>query len=384
MSDIDLLYTDVEDSLRSSLRDLLASRCPAESVIATYDGDRSAVDPLWGSVAVELGLAGLLVPESLGGAGASAREAAVVLEELGRSVAPVPFLTSAVVATAALGAVPVHVDGNAGPVSQVPTVLASELLSALAAGERTAALAVPLAASPMSFQPTVATGSGGLTGRVTSVAGALEADSLLVPVIAAGGGVEIHLVECAAVTATPVVSLDMSRQLADLSFEGVGSLVVVPAEAGEAAVRRALLVGAALMASEQLGVAQWCLDTTVAYLKERRQFGRVVGGFQALKHRLADLYTLVEQARAAARYAAATLTEGDPDAEVAASVAKAYCSDVAVRAAEECVQLHGGIGMTWEHPAHLYLKRAKADQIAFGTPGEHRARLAELVDLPVV
>jgi alkylation response protein AidB-like acyl-CoA dehydrogenase len=236
----------------------------------------------------------------------------------------------------------------------------------------------------MSFRPTVAPEGARLTGRVTSVAGALEADSLLVPVSAAGGGVEIHLVESAAVTATPVVSLDMSRQLADLSFEGVGSLVVVPAEAGEAAVRRALLVGAALMASEQLGVAQWCLDTTVAYLKERRQFGRVVGGFQALKHRLADLYTLVEQARAAARYAAATLTEGDPDAEVAASVAKAYCSDVAVRAAEECVQLHGGIGMTWEHPAHLYLKRAKADQIAFGTPGEHRARLAELVDLPVV
>ncbi|HSE56263.1 MAG TPA: acyl-CoA dehydrogenase family protein, partial [Nocardioidaceae bacterium] len=119
-----------------------------------------------------------------------------------------------------------------------------------------------------------------------------------------------------------------------------------------------------------------------AYLKERRQFGRVVGGFQALKHRLADLYTLVEQARAAARYAAATAAEGDPDAQIAASVAQAYCSDVAVRAAEECVQLHGGIGMTWEHPAHLYLKRAKADQIALGTPGAHRARLGELVDLP--
>jgi alkylation response protein AidB-like acyl-CoA dehydrogenase len=108
----------------------------------------------------------------------------------------------------------------------------------------------------------------------------------------------------------------------------------------------------------------------------------VVGGFQALKHRLADLYTLVESARAAARYAAATAAAGDDDRDVAASVAAAYCSDVAVRAAEECIQLHGGIGMTWEHPAHLYLKRAKADQIALGSPGAHRALLADLVHLP--
>jgi alkylation response protein AidB-like acyl-CoA dehydrogenase len=426
-SDLNLLYTDVEDSLRSTVSDLLASRCPAESVIAMYDGDRSLVAPLWRSLAVDLGLAGLLVPEAVGGAGASAREAAVVLEELGRFVAPVPFLTSSVVATAVLaadpahmgavpahmndngslpgetpavpahvngnggraddaGAVPAHLDGNGGPVSQA----AADLLGDMAAGERTAALAVPLAASPKSFRPTLASGRGGLTGRVTSVAGVLDADVLLVPVAvpggtgggAGGGAVEVHLVETSAVAVSPVVSLDMSRQLADLSFEDVPSLVVVQAEASEAAVRNALQLGAALLASEQLGIAQWCLDTTVAYLKERRQFGRVVGGFQSLKHRLADLYTLVEQARAAARYSAAALAERDPDAEVAASVAQAYCSDVAVRAAEECVQLHGGIGMTWEHPAHLYLKRAKADQIAFGTPGAHRARLAELVDLP--
>jgi len=406
MTEHDLLYSDVEDSLRSSVRDLLASRCPADSVIAMYDGDRSLVEPLWRSLAVDLGLAGLLVSEAGGGAGASAREAAVVLEELGRSAAPVPFLTSAVVATAVLGAVPAHMDGNGDPgndsdavpthvdendppvavdpqaVGEAQSVPAARLLAELAAGERTAVLAVPFAASPMSFRPVAASGAEGLSGHITSVAGALEADVLLVPVSAAGGGMEIHLVEASAVTVAPVVSLDMSRQLADLSFERVPSLVVVPARLGEEAVRAALRLGAALLASEQLGIAQWCLDTTVAYLKERRQFGRVVGGFQALKHRLADLYTLVEQARAAARYAAATMADGDPDAEVAASVAQAYCSDVAVRAAEECVQLHGGIGMTWEHPAHLYLKRAKADQIALGTPGEHRARLAELVGLP--
>lgn len=377
-----LLYTDVEDSLRSTVRDLLDDRCPAGSVIALYDGDCSALVPLWQSLAVDLGLAGLLVPESLGGAGASAREAAVVLEELGRSVAPVPFLTSAVVATAVLG--------FAGS-GQVQGSAAAKLLSGLASGERTAALAIPLSAGNAAdvavLADVTADADGALTGKVTSVAGALEADVLLVPVAVLGdggvvGGVEVHAVEASNVTLTPVTSLDMSRQVADLAFDGAQSRVVVPAAAGEQAVRHALQLGAALLASEQVGIAQWCLDSTVAYLRERRQFGRVVGGFQALKHRLADLYTVVEQSRAAARYAAATAAEGHPDAEVAASVAQAYCAEVAVKAAEECVQLHGGIGMTWEHPAHLYLKRAKADQIAFGSPTAHRSRLAELADLP--
>lgn len=129
-------------------------------------------------------------------------------------------------------------------------------------------------------------------------------------------------------------------------------------------------------------MAQWCLDETVRYLGERHQFGRVVGSFQSLKHRLADLWLEVVSARAAARNAADALASGAADAALAVAVAQAYCGPMAVRAAEEAVQLHGGIGMTWEHPAHLYLKRAKADEIALGTPGRHRATLAGLVGLP--
>lgn len=368
MTDINLLYTDVEDSLRDSVRNLLVARCTPDRVIAVYDGDRSLVPELWRSLAADLGLAGLLVPEDLGGGGASAREAAVVLEELGRFVAPVPFLTSSVVATASLLS-----SGD------------DALIGRLASGEQAAALVVPFSASAVSFAATVRVDGGTLRGGGTSVAGALEADVLLVPV-ATNTGVELHLVDAAAVRVEPVVSLDMARQLADIDLTGVASRVVVPAGSGSGsggdAVRRALSLGAALLASEQVGVAQGCLDMTLAYLKDRRQFGRVVGGFQALKHRFADLYVMAESARAAARYAAATAADDDPDREVAASLAQAYCADVAVKAAEECVQLHGGIGMTWEHPAHLYLKRAKADQIAFGTPGAHRLRLSELVDLP--
>jgi alkylation response protein AidB-like acyl-CoA dehydrogenase len=369
MSDLDLLDTDVEDDLRASVRDLLADRCPPSAVLSVYDGDRSVVTALWKALAVDLGLAGLLIPEERGGSGASAREAAVVLEELGRAVAPVPFLTSSVLAaTVLLGA------EHGGP--------SDTLLARLAAGDLTAALVLPLSTAPGAEVPAVTVGGDGrLNGCVTSVAGALEADVLLVP--AAGqDGTSVHAVPVADATIAPVTSLDMTRQLADVTLENTGGERVLSAPAGAAAVRRGLETGVALLASEQSGVAQWCLGTTVAYLKERRQFGRVVGGFQALKHRLAELYAASESADAAARYAAVTTATDDPDRTVAGAVAQAFCGDVAVRAAEEAIQLHGGIGMTWEHPAHLYLKRAKADQIALGTPGSHRARLAELVDLP--
>ncbi|MEY9844153.1 acyl-CoA dehydrogenase family protein [Streptacidiphilus sp. MAP5-3] len=376
LKDHSLLYTEVEDDLRATVRKLLTDRCDPVAVTALYDGDRSVVDGLWRALAGELGLAGLLVAEEHGGAGASALEAAVVLEELGRGAAPVPFLTSAVIATLVLR----DSDGA--------------LLAELASGERTAALAVPLSTAPHAALPAVSVAVSGadgrLTGTVTSVAGAIEADVLLVLARESGesgesgqfGDLAVYAVPAAdaTVTVTPVVSLDMTRQLADVRLDGaVGTRVLADAEP---AVRDALVAGAALLASEQVGVAQWCLETTVAYLKERKQFGRSVGGFQAIKHRLADLATGVESATAAARYAAATLAAGDADLAVASSVAQAYVSDLAVLAAEEAVQLHGGIGMTWEHPAHLYLKRAKADQIALGTAGSHRARLAALVELP--
>lgn len=129
-------------------------------------------------------------------------------------------------------------------------------------------------------------------------------------------------------------------------------------------------------------MAQWCLDSTLDYVRTRHQFGRPVGSFQALRHRLADLWVELAQARAVARYAAGCLAAGDPDAPVATALAQAFCGPAAVHAAEECVQLHGGIGFTWEHPAHLYLKRAKSSAIGFGTADRHRSTLASLADLP--
>ena len=364
--DLDLLATDVENDLRSTVRDLLADRCAPGAVTAMYDGDRTVVEPLWRSLAVDLGLAALLVPEDLGGAGASAVEAAAVVEELGRACAPVPFLTSSVVATTAL-------------LACAENDLARKVIMALAEGERTAALVVPLSTAPDAPLPDITVTGGRLHGTVRSVAGVLEADVLVVPAQTTDG-VALYVVDRSAATVVPVVSLDMVRQIADVTLDGAPGQLVL-ADSG-AAVRSALLTGAALLASEQVGIARWCLEETVAYLKVRKQFGRVVGGFQALKHRLADLYAEVESASATARYAAAALAAGE-DVPIAVRVAAAYCSDVAVHASEEAVQLHGGIGMTWEHAAHLYLKKAKADQIAFGTSGAHRAALASLVGLKV-
>jgi len=167
-----------------------------------------------------------------------------------------------------------------------------------------------------------------------------------------------------------------------VAFDDAPGTLIASGPAASRAIEAALAAGAGVLASEQVGLAQRCLDMTVAYVKERRQFARPIGSFQALKHRLAEEWVAVTQARAAARYAAACLATGDPDAKVAVALAKAYCSQTAVLAAQETVQLHGGIGFTWEHPAHLYLKRAKADSIAFGTADAHRAALASLVKLP--
>jgi alkylation response protein AidB-like acyl-CoA dehydrogenase len=302
-----------------------------------------------------------------------------VAEETGRAVAPVPYLGSAVVATAAL------MDSG------------DELLPGLAEGRVTAALAVEFARLPpvgvsraglatgvrlSAARPGDPPGQVRLTGTVTGVADALLADVLLVPADGVPFGLYAADAGAPGVSRAAVVSLDATRPLCDLAFDSAPARPVATGEAAAQAVASALAAGADMLASEQLGTAERCLDMTVAYVKERRQFARPVGSFQALKHRLADVWIQVTQARAAARYAAACLAAGDPDTPVAIALAKAACGDAAVHAAQECVQMHGGIGFTWEHPAHLLLKRAKSGSMAFGTPDRHRAALARLVDLP--
>ena len=392
----DLLYSDTERELVAALADLLSDRAAPADVLARTEKPETYDTGLWQAVAADIGLAGLLIPEPLGGAGASYRELAAAAEHFGATVAPIPYLGSAAVATAVLlsaarsAAAPAPATTPATSSSRAtPVSPAADLLRRMADGTLTAALAVETTARPGAPFPAAVRvagqGSDGMTrlrGTVFSVADALPAGVLLVPAEGVPNGV--YLVEATApgVHRTPVVSLDMTRQLCDISLDDApGRQVAVGAAAGDA-VDAGLTAGAAVIAAEQLGLAQHCLDMTVAYLKERRQFARTIGSFQALKHRLADLWTTITLARAASRYAAACLADGDPDTKVAVALAKSACCEAAVTAAEECVQLHGGIGFTWEHPAHLFLKRAKAASVAFGTPGAHREALTMLANIP--
>ncbi|MET9675370.1 acyl-CoA dehydrogenase family protein [Streptomyces sp. NPDC006482] len=353
----DLLYSETEDDLRAAVRSLLTDRAGHQELLGRVETDSPYVPGLWKALAGDMGAAGLLVPEKLGGQGASHREAAVVLEELGRAVTPAPYLTSAVVATETLLALA----GESAP--------AAELLVGLAGGRTVAVLAVPLTATPYA-EPSVAS-------TVTGVADAVAADVLLVP--RADG---LYAVPATEATVEPQTPLDLTRPLATVTTEAASGTRIAGPDEAAAAVRRGLLAGAGLLASEQLGLAEWCLEETVRHTRERHQFNRPVGSFQALKHRMAQLWLDVVGARAAARAAADALATGGPDAPLTVAVAQAYCSKVAVRAAEECVQLHGGIGMTWEHPAHLALKRAKSDQLALGSAGRHQDAIAGLVGLP--
>ncbi|GAA4891506.1 acyl-CoA dehydrogenase family protein [Streptomonospora salina] len=372
---LDLLYSEVEEELRASVRSLLEDKSPPESVLARVEDDRVADTALWKELA-EIGVAGLPVPEERGGAGASLRESAVVAEELGRSVAPVPFMGSAVLATTALLEC-----GDA----------AAQDVEALAGGASTGTLAVGFARMPGSgFPDTVRESGGTLHGSVGGVVDALTADLLIVPAVDEQGP-GLYVVAASDAAVTPVVSLDLTRPVADVALDGaVGRRIATGADA-ERAVRRALVTGAALLSAEQLGVAQWALDATVDYAKTRTQFGRPIGSFQAVKHRLADLWISVSQARAVVRSAASAAADlREPgagaaeaeEAEINASLAQAFVSATAVTAAEEALQLHGGVGFTWEHPLHLFLKRAKSDALALGTADRHRLALSGTVDLP--
>ena len=356
-----LLYTDVETEVSNTLRTMLGTHAAWQSVLARTESDQTTDTALWKRIAVDQGLAGLAVPEELGGAGASWREVAVVCEELGRATAQVPYLGSAVTATALL-----------------LELAETDILGQLATGEKIAAVVVPFSTAPGdAVNGSLSVSDGKISGTVTSVADALAADVLLVPTSEG-----LYAVDAASAKRKGFMSLDMTRQLADISFEGVTGTPVADAAQVAPALQKVLVLTSAMLAAEQLGVAEAALDTALAYVKGRYQFGRIIGSYQALKHRLADVYVLVTQVRAAARYAAACAGTDDSDLPIAASVAQAHASYVAVKAAEECLQMHGGIGFTWENQSHLFLKRAKADSIGLGRADQHRALLAGLVDLP--
>jgi alkylation response protein AidB-like acyl-CoA dehydrogenase len=364
--------------LREAVRRFLAERAPLARVrelMETADG----TDPdVWRQASVQLGLPGIAVPEEYGGAGFSFAEQAIVLEELGAALFTGPYLASAVLAATALLAS----DDEEAKKDLLPGIAAGETVATLAFTEDDgswdpASIRLPATKS-------TATNSNGwrLDGHKSFVLDGHAAD-LILTIAATEAGLSLFAVDAVAsgLTRRALPTLDQTRKLARLEFSAAPARLIGRPGAARAMLDRTLDVTAVALAAEQLGGAQRALDMAVAYAKVREQFGRPIGSFQVIKHRCADLLLEVEPLRSAVGYAAAAVAAGSPEVPVLASLVKAYASEVYSHVAGENIQIHGGIGFTWEHDAHLYLKRAKASELFLGDGSYHRERLAGRIGL---
>ncbi|MDH6195467.1 alkylation response protein AidB-like acyl-CoA dehydrogenase [Mycobacterium frederiksbergense] len=360
-------FTDEQAQLRAAVRKFCAENFGEQQARTLMESDPRFDPKVWARLGAELGVLGLSVPEADGGAGGTLVDQAIAVEELGAALACGPVFGTVFLA------IPALVAASAGPVRD-------ELLGALVEGVRTAAFAVPDRAG--AFDPSLVTvtvtGAGTLTGTVDRVVDGAGANTFLV---AATGpdGVALYAVDAADVSRTPLVTLDLTRPQATIVLsEAPAQLVAGPDEA-ERVITHALQVACTLLAAEQVGAAQHLLDLSVDYAKSRLQFGRTIGSFQAVKHRLADCLVDLEHARSTAYHAAWALTDGSDDPALAASIAQATGSAAFAKIAADTIQVHGGIGFTWEHQAHLYFKRATTDAALLGSAEAHRSRVAELV-----
>jgi alkylation response protein AidB-like acyl-CoA dehydrogenase len=362
--------------LRGSVRDFLAAKSDEHRVRAAIGTERGYDEDLWRQMASQLSLPGLALPEQYGGDGFTFAELQVVLEELGRALTPGPFFASVVLAAGAILAT-----GDEGA--------AKAYLPGIASGKTTATLAVAEATGLWSFGKLSTTarpagdGSWTLTGTKQFVLHGATADLLIVAAHTEAGPAFFAVRPGSAgdttLTRTALKTLDLTRPMATLEFSDTPATLIGTAGAADRALGDVLDRAMTGLAAEQAGAARACLEASAAYARERHQFGRPIGSFQAVKHKCADMLVKVELAQAAATEAARAAA-GDPDAAPlaqAAAVAHAVCSESLMFVAAENIQVHGGIGFTWEHPAHLYFRRAKASQLMFGGPGfyfEHLLR----------
>jgi alkylation response protein AidB-like acyl-CoA dehydrogenase len=365
---MDLDFSADQDELRDAIRSVLSKESPVSLARAVVERDENPT-ALWKTF-VELGWPSLTVPEEYGGIGLGALEAAILAEELGRVIAPgalLPTVTQFVPAIAACGTA----DQQA------------RWLGAVAAGSCSGTLAIAEASG--SYDPARVTATYRLDGDDLVLSGAkryvIEGDTVdEIAVVARGdGGVRAVVVPADAVTVTRAHTLDGTRHLAHLALDDVR--VSTDRLLGEGdttdALRRAVEEATVALALEMVGTAQTIFDVTLEYAKHRVQFGVPIGSFQAIKHKFADMVISLERARSTGYYAALTIAEDDPRRTSAVSVAKAAAGDCQRLLGKEGIQIHGGIGYTWEHDMHLYVKRMKSGEAMFGTSTWHRARIAD-------
>jgi alkylation response protein AidB-like acyl-CoA dehydrogenase len=364
---------DEKDELRSTARKFFEKHSSESAVRTTMETADGFDQSLWLAMAKELGLQGLAIPEKFGGAGFSFSDLQIVLEEMGRALVCAPYLASAVVAAHAL----IASGDSAACEKYLPGIADGTLIATLAFTDRRGRW------SPDSPDVVAESGEDGytVTGTRQFVLDGSAADVLFVAAhtdaqvslfaVTPGDGVDISSLE----------TLDMTRRQANVVFDHAPAALIGVAGQANGAIDAALSAGLTALAAEQVGGARRAMEMSVEYAKIREQFGRPIGSFQAIKHKCADMLLEVESSTSAAYAAGAAIDEGSTEAVLLASLAKSYCSEAFFHVAAETIQVHGGIGFTWEHPAHLYFRRAKSSEMLFGNPASHRERILQELDL---
>ncbi len=360
--------------LRDSVRRFLADRAPLTRVRELMEADNATDEQVWRHAAGQLGLQAIAIAEEYGGAGFSFVEQAIIVEELGAALYTGPYLASAVLAATAL-------------LASSDEAAKRDLLPGIASGETVATLA--FTEDDGSWEPDairLAASKHGddwrLDGHKNFVLDGYTA-SLLLVLARTDGGLSLFAVDGAAdgLARTSLATLDQTRKLGRCEFATTPARLIGSPGDATAILNQVLDVAAIALAAEQLGGAQRALDMAVEYAKMRQQFGRPIGSFQAIKHRCADLLMEVESLRSAVIYAAAAVAEDSPEVATLAALVKALASDTYCHVAAENIQIHGGIGFTWEHDAHLYFKRAKSSELFLGDGNCHRERLATRIGI---
>jgi alkylation response protein AidB-like acyl-CoA dehydrogenase len=382
---VNFAFSEEQEELRRSVRRFLEEKSPVSEVRRLMETTQGFDPKVWAQMGNELGLQSLHIPEAYGGQGYSFVELVVVLEEMGRALLCAPYFASVCLAANAILA--------AGTEEQkaalLPRIASGEVIATLAFTEpngRWDASGITMEAVPTDSGPD---GGGGYTldGTKMFVLDGHTADLVVVAARSAGSGgtegISFFTVDAQApgLTRTALSTMDQTRKQARLEFSEVPATLLGQEAVGWAALSKTLDQAAVCLAAEQVGGAQRCLDMSVEYAKVRIQFGRPIGSFQAIKHKCADMLLEVESAKSAAYYAGWAAAEDNDELPVVASLAKAYCSEAYFHTAAENIQIHGGIGFTWEHDAHLYFKRAKSSEILFGDATYHRELLAQRIGI---
>jgi alkylation response protein AidB-like acyl-CoA dehydrogenase len=376
---VNFAFSEEQEQLREAVRKFLEAKSPESEVRRLMETTEGYDPAVWQQMANELGLQSLHIPEDFGGQGFTFVELGIVLEEQGRALLCAPYFSTVVLAANAI----LNAGTDGEKKTHLPGIASGETIATLAFTEPNGkwdASGITMEAKP--------DGDGVvLDGEKMFVLDGHTADLIVVVARTAGtsgeDGISFFTVagDAAGLTRTALATMDQTRKQARLEFSGVKAQPLGAAGAGWAALSKTLDQAAVGLSNEMVGGAQFVLESSVQYAKDRVQFGRPIGSFQAIKHKCADMLLEVESAKSAAYYSAWAAAEDNDELPVVASLAKAYCSDAYFHAAAENIQIHGGIGFTWEHNAHLYFKRAKSSEILLGDATYHRELLAQRIGI---